>query len=797
MRSRGVVREPWLWSSVLAALAIALACGESAEERLVEIRALQDAGQHAACLEPLRELAEERPELAEVQYRLGLARVSLGQPSLAIFPLERAAVDPDYAVEAGLLLASTATALKGYDDAVRALDRVLAVEPEHVRALHLRANAQLRAGRKQAALLDASRALELAPGDYESLLLHATLLAQLGRIDEAEQEHGRLRATARGTPYEARACAAVATFHADSMGDAERAVREFRECVAEFPGDRLVLELASRLLDARGETEEADRHWREAAESEPDDPTRWLAYVRRLASRGDLASAEEVLRPIAEQRDAPALWLEIARLRQRRGATADALSAVETAVEAIRAGGGSISEEVRLLHADLYVDLPDAARALEIAADLEQPIYRRLIEGRVHLSEGRPEPALEAFLAALANWPNNLGARYGAGLAATLLDRFDVALEQLREAVRLDAGGTEAALLMAQIHASQRDFENALYFAGVHLARRDPRSRAAQRVALAAALELERYATARRLIEADCKRGASPAGCVAGRAALAGARGGPGSALESLRANDLDLRQPELREAFELLVRALLDAGRSTEALREVEAAAQQRPQDVWLRELRATLGGDDEEVVRAEVERLLAHDPLGARAMVALSRLRETEGDLDGAIRSSDAAAAADPFQAEHAYRAAKLALLAGRREQALARLREVVRVHPDHAGAHNDLAWLLAERGQEPDLALVLASRAVELDRSAALLDTLGYVHLARSEPVSAIEAFEQSLALRPEEPSTLYRLALAYKAEGKTDRSSELLERALARGEFPYAAQARRELAALRAP
>src|SRR3970040_563375 len=49
------------WSAVWISLSLAVACGLDPETRLAEIRSLQEAGEHAATLVPLRELLERAP----------------------------------------------------------------------------------------------------------------------------------------------------------------------------------------------------------------------------------------------------------------------------------------------------------------------------------------------------------------------------------------------------------------------------------------------------------------------------------------------------------------------------------------------------------------------------------------------------------------------------------------------------------------------------------------------------------------------------------------------------------------
>ena len=100
-----------------------------------EVHALQDATQFAASVQPLREILAEHPDHPEANMLLGVALVQTGQPSLAVWSLEKAAASAEYGVESGLLLASAFVAIQAYEDAVRAVDRVLERDPAQTQAM--------------------------------------------------------------------------------------------------------------------------------------------------------------------------------------------------------------------------------------------------------------------------------------------------------------------------------------------------------------------------------------------------------------------------------------------------------------------------------------------------------------------------------------------------------------------------------------------------------------------------------------------------------------------------------------
>jgi cytochrome c-type biogenesis protein CcmH/NrfG len=70
-----------------------------------------------------------------------MALVQTGEPSRAVWPLQKAADSSQYEITAGILLASTHFQTKNYDESIRAANRVLEIDPERPAALRIRAQA--------------------------------------------------------------------------------------------------------------------------------------------------------------------------------------------------------------------------------------------------------------------------------------------------------------------------------------------------------------------------------------------------------------------------------------------------------------------------------------------------------------------------------------------------------------------------------------------------------------------------------------------------------------------------------
>lgn len=121
-----------------------------------------------------------------------------------------------------------------------------------------------------------------------------------------------------------------------------------------------------------------------------------------------------------------------------------------------------------------------------------------------------------------------------------------------------------------------------------------------------------------------------------------------------------------------------------------------------------------------------------------------------------------------------------AGDVDGALARMRAVLEVAPDHAPALNFLGYLLAQAGRDLDEAERKVQRALQLrPDTGAYLDSLGWVYFQRGEYLRAVEALERAAMLSPDEPVILEHLGDAYHrasrgadAEGAWRRALEVL-------------------------
>jgi predicted Zn-dependent protease len=122
-----------------------------------------------------------------------------------------------------------------------------------------------------------------------------------------------------------------------------------------------------------------------------------------------------------------------------------------------------------------------------------------------------------------------------------------------------------------------------------------------------------------------------------------------------------------------------------------------------------------------------------------------------------------------------AAIDIVAHRTDLAEKNLLAVLAERPNDAVALNNLAWIY--QGRHDPKAFALAQRAYMLQPSAQTADTLGWIVLQEGNPQIALTLLRRAAASIPNDPSVLYHLAVALKANGQRDGAAKLATALLA--------------------
>lgn len=185
-----------------------------------------------------------------------------------------------------------------------------------------------------------------------------------------------------------------------------------------------------------------------------------------------------------------------------------------------------------------------------------------------------------------------------------------------------------------------------------------------------------------------------------------------------------------------------------------------------------------DSERAQQLLEGLFEQQPTSGN-VIALASLKQSTGDLDGAIALLEGWVVENP---QDVSARAKLSEVYGSNNQTkelMDQFREILKLEPDNIAALNNLSWYLLD--EDPPQALALAERASALAPDAsAVLDTLALAQLENNQVDDARRSIDRALAAAPKSADVRFHEAKIRAAEGDTNGAIVTLTSLLDRGE-----------------
>ena len=742
------------------------------EASLDEIRRMHAQNRFAASLEPLRVRLVANPDDPELNYLYGLTLLETGSPDTAIWSLRKAARSEKWARASGIRLGQAALATQEWENAIAIANQVLESDPETIEALLIRANARLEQKTDpSAALEDFERVLDIDPTHLDAHAAKVATLIAIGDVDEAAAGIIRLEElaiAANAQPdFRARVCTIAALF-ASERGLDDEADQRFSDCRSEFPDNRTLVESYVGYLDEKGRVDEAHQVLRATLARNADDSALRISLARRLISTQRFDESAQLLEEGTKRPDlavASDAWAAFADHYAAKGELSQAADAYQKSLD--------MREESTVFHRLTYADiLAQAERneeALKVASQLENDVYRGLIEARVAINRDDPAKALARLDLVLPNWPNNPGARYWAARAAEQLGDFPRAIEEYRQSIRSGAGFTDSGIRLARLHLAEGAGE-AAWGAVSRYVDEHPNDPEAAELMMKIASVHGPDSRLQGVVRTLVSRPSWPF-AVAARAQIVARAIGPKQGFDTIRkASNLDLSRQANLPALRGLVDLLIEFDQPAEALQAVDEALKktleiatqkkvQRPDLLILRGRALGANGRGAEAKRV-LEEAIAQAPLDASAHEALGIVLANTGASDEAMQQFARARELDPERSTAYLEAAIHHLDAGEKERAAELWRALLKERPENSSAAYGLARLefaTAKRTNAPtkaafDNALRGARRAARFGGGRPAGELLIEIHEARGEQdqASGIRAKLQALPA-PSEPAS----------------------------------------------
>ncbi len=771
--SRICVVLPWV---LVAALGLA-ACSRDEATSAESIKTLVQQGRTHEAIESLRAALDEDPTRSDLQLLYGRILLQQRELNLALWPLREAARDPEYATKALMAIAEVQILSRNGEEALAALEEVLAADADNREARTLRANAYLTAMMLDEALADANYLLDDDPEDVATHLIRMRALLLLERAEEAaealEELKDNLAAQGDAQPPEmhARVCAAEAVFFRERR-EPDRWLEKINACADEYPSEHVVLQEVLKAHAARGELDESLRRIEQALEEAPGDAEVRFLLAEHHRKAGDVDEGAEILRQGIElfTPPRPGDWRALYEYYWQAGDFERAIEALEESIALIR----KPSTSELLLLADTLIEAGELTRAEQVSEQLAEG-YDDLVRGRILLERGELEEAQAALNRGLRVWPNNAIARILLGQIAARRGDLEGALDQYIEAYRVDHAHnsqitekSHAAKEIARIHIALGAYEQAAEYARAHTLAHssDPEGYELMAEAGARAGHPKFVAPTLQTL-ASLPDGMSRA--VALQAKLVAEADGANAAIRTIKRWKPDLTRPENAAILSILVDQLADLERHDEAIevtaRAVEGAPHHAPFHTLHARALASAGGREEEA-RAAIAEALAIDADLGMALLELAKLERAAGRIAEALTAYDRAMDSHAVAAPAALDAAEmLKAHPGREQDARERLeRLLATTHPLEARAASLLAELSRRPGKNRDLdrALAWATRAARFSGS-----------LGREDASTVFTVLGQVWMDHGDEEKARQALTIAVEANAANTTASNLIE------------------------
>jgi tetratricopeptide (TPR) repeat protein len=695
-------------------------------------------------------------------------------------------VDPQFSA-AHYQLARTYLKVREWDNAFQELQRTIELEPQNFPARLDLANlllaaAQLKPAQEQLDLL-LTRQPDNADVDFgaDVHLAEGNLLAAERQLPDAIKE---IQRAISADPQRADSYLGLAELQLrNNQPDAAEA--NFKKS-AELSPKAINAQLAlGGYYQSRQRFTEAEQQFVHASEVDRQDPNPRIALARLYLAEGKKKDAEEFLRRSkSDFSDNSVGYRLLGDFYFAAGNLDDALAEYSELSREHPKDPVVTNNYVQIL---ILKNRLDEARKLNDGALRSSPgdVDALIERGQIQTAEGHLNDAVETLQTAIKNDPNNGLAYYHLGIAFDRLKNPGLAEKAWQDAVRHRADlvvAHRALLLVALRNGDMAELErrstevielqptapDGYAMRALSRIRREQLSQAEPDVQKAISVAPENPIGYLQMGNLMLARKDYHAAEEAFRQAL-GRDGRSPDALSGLMNTYFAERQPAnaLRAAqaqiakvpgssafYDLLGTALFDHKRNQQDLSDAEAALEKSVQlddhnvDAWLKLIEVQAVRDSAEQALASCRHALETNPDSTGVYLLTGELHNSRLEWD---------------QAKQAF------------QKALA-------LSPEDPAASNDLAYVMLQTGENPDLAIPLAETARRgMPDSPQAADTMGWALYQKGAYSSAIHQFHEALKLAekaksPDNPTVHYHLGLAYERSGQLALARQQLQQVL---------------------
>lgn len=750
-----------IFAIVLAVLVACAGCGGDKSKKLEKFlssgKQYAEQGKFAEAAIQFKNVIQLDPKNAEGHYRLGVVSLKLGKFQEAYRTFAEAVhLDPENR-DARVQLANLYLLSRQSEEAAESAKILLEKDEKDWHAWVILGNARLLEKNFEEAEKAFGRALELAPNEMLPRFAQGKYLEMKGALGEAEAE--------------------------------------YRKLMDEFPDSLEVEQALIGLLARQGKRESLVEVAKAAAEKSPENMGKKRALAQVYFDQVMLDEAAAVARGVLEKEPKTG-WAELllGRVHLAQGRKEEAAKAFEAAVA---------SEPKSILNRVALADFQINENRVEEAEKVVRSILEDdpgnpeglVLRGRIDIAKKDLPAAQRRFEEAVQRAPSMAMAHHFLGVTQAMRGNDNLAIQSLKKALELDSRIDMARRALGNLYLESGQPELAEevlkpLVSGRHF------DRPAVLAYAEALRRLKRFEEAHSILDGLLKDHPGDRDLLLAKGRLLLTTGKTEEAVETYR--KALAQDPTSQEAVLRIAEVTLAKQGPGEARKWIESRLPDMKEKAVFLNILGKISFLENKLDQAEeyLKKSIEENPNLVDTYVTLSQVYVRKGSQEKALKLYQDLAKKKPDSPSVLMLTGMLFESMGRVEEAMKQYEGALKLDAEFGPAANNLAWLLIERGEDPDRALVLAETARrKMPESPFAADTLGWVYAKKGFHQKAVNLFNEALGQIPNNPTVHYHLGFSLAALGDRDKAKASLEKALSiNPKFPEAEEAKKLLADL---
>ena len=639
----------------------------------------------------------------------------------------------------------------GYNELVKTVE----LSPNNIQARMDTGNLALAGGQPDAAAVQANAVLAAQPNNADAYAMLANVAIRKGDSATALTQIGKALAI---DPNRAAFHATLGMLQTLNPATLAQSQDELTKAVQLDPANAAAHLGLAAIMEKKGDIAGAVQQLNAAVAADPKNlPARTSLAALYIRSK-DQPKAEAVLRKATEDLSETTQGADLLRSYY---AQQNQMDKAETAYADL-ASKHPESTQLKLVYAHILVARGKVAQATEVSKELTKSKPKDpqvvVLNAMLLLNAGKVDEANTALQEALKDSPDNASVRLWAGMTARARGDIPTAQQNFQQVLQVEPGNFGAQKGLAEIASSKGDFTLLRQIAASAIARFGNLPDGYLWRGTAAANEHDLDKAAADFQMALTKDPNNSAGLLE----LAQVRIAQHRVDEGRKLLEQSVASSGNAQALHLLTALDMQAKQTDKATARIQQLISRFPQSGALYdELGAVqLSQRNGAGALASAQKAMDLNPSDSLAVKTYTQAQILTGNVGPAITKWEQWVASHPKDPQGYAVLGLLEESAGDATKAMEYYKKTLELQPQQPAASNNLAYLMAEHGQNLDVALTLAQTARRgLPNSASTDDTLGWVYFRKGQYDSARNYLEDAAKLDPNNAAIHYHLGMTY--------------------------------------